>query len=213
MSRLISALVIAVTSLASVQGATILSENFNEFTPQLAVTSAGAFTTSGRTNVDIVATANGFGVLCASPAFGNCVDLDGTGGNSQGILQSGPITLKPGVNYFLSYDLIGSGRGNTTSATVTFGPYSSTITLASGDTSTGIVSGALVTVSSTITTNLSFTSNTPGDVGSILDNVFVRTSTATVPEPSSLFLFASGLLGLGFVAVVARSERCGRQKL
>jgi PEP-CTERM motif len=210
MSRLISALLIAVTSLASVQGATILGENFDELTVQLAATSAGVFTTSGGTNVDITATAIGFGVLCASPAFGNCVDLDGTGGNSQGILQSGPITLKPGVNYFLSYDLIGSGRGNTTSATVTFGPYSSTFTLDSGDTSTGIVSGALVTVSSTTTTNLRFASNTPGEVGSILDNVFVRTSTATVPEPSGLFL---GLLGLGFVAVVVRSERCGRQKV
>jgi PEP-CTERM motif len=211
MSRLISALLIAVTSLASVQGATILGENFDELTVQLAATSAGAFTTSGRTNVDIVVgPANGVGTLCASPAFGTCIDLDGTGGNSQGILQSGPITLKPGVNYFLSYDLIGSGRGNTTSATVTFGPYSSTFTLDSGDTSTGIVSGALVTVSSTTTTNLRFASNTPGEVGSILDNVFVRTSTATVPEPSGLFL---GLLGLGFVAVVVRSERCGRQKV
>ena len=94
-------------ALPAVQAATILSENFNELTASLSVTSAGAFQAIGGTNVDIV------GPLRASPEAGNCVDMDGTGGNPQGILQTvSAFTLTPGTNYFLSFDLIGSQRGH-----------------------------------------------------------------------------------------------------
>ena len=95
------------------QAAVLLSENFDELTPVLATTSAGAFHTINGTNVDIVGDGL-FGSLCASPASGNCVDMDGSGGNSQGQLQSNTaLTLTPGTTYFLSFDLIGSQRGNT----------------------------------------------------------------------------------------------------
>jgi len=57
-----------------------------------------------------------------APESGNVVDLDGTGGNPQGVLQSNSaISLSPGVNYYLSFDLIGSQRGIDTSTTVTLG--------------------------------------------------------------------------------------------
>ncbi len=208
MSKLAFILVAAFVSGEAVHGSTLLNENFNELTAQLAVTSAGAFTTTGGTNVDIVGPANGFGALCAAPASGNCIDLDGSGGNSQGILQSASITLNPGVNYFLSYDLIGSGRGNTTSATVNFGPYLKTFTLAPGDTSSGIVTDALVTVSSATTTNLIFSSNTPGNVGTILDNVLVTSSTSSAtPEPSTMSLFIPALLGLSLLVRRQLSSR------
>src|SRR5215467_1150052 len=132
------------SSSISIQAATILSENFNALTPQLTATSAGAFSTVGGTNVDIVGGAV-FGALCVAPASGNCIDLDGSNGLAQGILQTtAAIALSPGVSYFLSFDLIGSGRGVTTSTTVTFGPYSQTFTLPSGDTSSGIVANQLV---------------------------------------------------------------------
>ena len=98
---------------ASLHAAVILSENFDELTANLGVTSVGAFSTINGTNVDIVGPGDGFGSLCAAPASGNCVDLDGTGGNPQGQLQSN-MTFAPG-SYLLSFDLIGSQRGTTAS--------------------------------------------------------------------------------------------------
>src|SRR5579864_2923631 len=163
---------------ASIQAATLLSENFDALTATLDVTSVGAFSAIGGTNVDIVGPGDGFGALCATPESGNCVDMDGTGGNPQGILQSNTaFSLVPGTNYFLSFDLIGSGRGVTASTTVTFGPYSHTFNLTSGDVTSGIVSNALITVSSPTTANLTFTSNTPGNISDVLDNVLITSGT------------------------------------
>ena len=181
------------------QAATILNENFDELTPMLATTSAGAFSTIGGTNVDIVG-GGLFGNLCVAPESGNCIDLDGSNGNSQGILRTNtPITLEPGVNYFLSFDLIGSQRGVTDSTTVTFGGYSQTFLLSSGDVTDGIVSDQLVTVSSPTTAFLTFTSNTPGNIGSVLDNVLITSSApSAVPEPATLALMSLGFAGLGF---------------
>jgi hypothetical protein len=187
----------------SVQGATLLTENFDELTPVPSATSVGAFSTIGGTNVDIVGSLNGsfFPSLCVLPESGNCVDLDGSGGNPQGILQSvSTFTLNPGTDYFLSFDLIGSQRGNSTLTTVSFGPYSQTFSLASGDDTTGIVSNALVTVGSTTTSHLTFTSNTSGQMGALLDDVLITSSpVGAVPEPSSFLLMAPALLVMGLL--------------
>jgi hypothetical protein len=149
------------------------SENFDNLKPQLSVTSAGSFHTLNGTNVDIVG-GSLFGSLCSAPESGNCIDMGGTGGNPQGMLQStNPITLKPGVKYYLSFDLIGSQRGNTTSTTVTFGPYNQTFILASGDNKSGIVANAPVSVSAPQSAYLTFANNTNTEEGALLDNVRV----------------------------------------
>jgi hypothetical protein len=205
--RLLASLLAVSILPAAGQAATLLDENFNELTPMLAVTSAGAFSTINGTNVDIVGGAL-FGNLCVAPEGGNCIDMDGSGGLSQGVLRSNTaFTLEPGVNYFLSFDLIGSQRGNTASTTVSFGPYDKTFTLASGDVSGGIVSDLRVTVSKPTTTYLMFTSNTPGNVGNLLDNVLVTSGSPVsgVPEPATLGLLALGFAGVGF----ARRQRRG----
>jgi hypothetical protein len=179
--------------------AVLLSENFDELTPMLSATSVGAFHTINGTNVDIVGPGL-FGSLCASPESGNGVDMNGTGGNPQGQLQSNAsFTLIPGTRYLLSFDLIGSQRGVTASTTVSFGPYDQTFTLASGDNSSGIVSNAVITVASTTVAFLTFASNTPGEEGNLLDNVSISTSATAVPEPSDLTLLGSACAGLGFV--------------
>lgn len=170
----------------------ILNENFDELTQQLDVTSAGAFSTINGTNVDIVGNPGSF-PLCNGPESGNCIDMNGSGGNPQGQLQSNMV-FAPG-SYLLSFDLIGDQRGSTASVTVTLGNYDQTFTLASAALTGGVVADAPVTV--TTPSQLLFASDVPGDVGLLLDNVVVSTAgtTTSIPEPSSLLLLGSGLLG------------------
>lgn len=185
---------------APVGANTLLSDNFDELTPWLGVNLAGAFSAVGGTNVDVVG-GGLYGFLCAGPESGNCIDLDGSGGNSQGILQSNQeFQLLPGNDYFLSFDLIGSERGVTTSTTVDFGPYSQTFVLASGDETSGVVTNQLVTVSEPTLTYLTFTSNTPGQIGAVLDNVVLTDPPASAPEPSYVALATVALLGLSLFA-------------
>lgn len=198
MSRSVLLVLVLSMSVVGIQADTIIDENFDALTPQLGVTSVGPFSAIGGTNVDIVGAANGF-ALCAAPESSVCVDLDGTGGNPQGILQSVSINVLPGVDYLLSFDLIGSGRGSSASATVTFGSYDQTFNLASADTTDGIVSNALVTFATPGTANLTFTSNTPGQVGLVLDNVLLTSSGANAPEPSTALLIALPLLAAGLI--------------
>jgi hypothetical protein len=160
----------------------ILQENFDELTPQLTVTSAGTFfNTINPTNVDIVG-GDLFGYLCVPPESGNCLDLDGSDGLSQGDLVSTTFTLNPGILYTLSFDLIGSQRDVTTSTTVSLGSYySQTFVLDSGDITSGIVTTQFTVPSTTTNNYLEFKSNTPGNVGALLDNVSI-----TAPSQNTL---------------------------
>ena len=178
---------------------TLLSENFDELGLGLTVTSVGAFQTIDGTNVDIIGSDYGY---CVSPESGNCVDMGGTyGNNPQGVLQSvEEFTLLPGIDYYLSFNLIGDQRGSDGSTIVTFGPYDQTFNLSSFDDTDGIVTDALITVSTPTPAYLTFTNNLNvdyGNIGELLDNVEITSSASAVPEPTTLALFGAGLLGLG----------------
>ena len=145
------------------------------------------------------------------PNPGTVVDLGGSGGNSFGQLQSVAITLNPGT-YSLSFDLVGSQRGVTTTTGVTLAPasgpslYSHDFTLASNDDASGIVNNAMFIVSGSpetvfLTFDLLAGAN---NVGSLLDDVSIQSSASTVPEPGSLFLLESGLAALA--GLVRRSR-------
>ena len=177
-----------------VHATTIFSENFDEVTPALGVSSAGAFTAINGTNVDVVGGAL-FGSLCHAPESGNCVDMGGSGGkNPSGDIElTTALNLAPGT-YYLSFDLIGSQRDTTTMTTVDFGSYTQTFTLGPLDFTSGIVSNqAVVWAGGPI--QLRFVDNSPANnIGALLDNITV-TDASTVPEPESLVLLATGLLG------------------
>ena len=68
--------------------------------------------------------------------------------------------------------------------TVTFGTYSQTFTLASGDTTTGIVVQQPVAL--TAPGHLLFVSNTGGNIGLLLDNVRVEPVTLEVSYAANL---------------------------
>jgi hypothetical protein len=43
---------------------------------------------------------------------------------------------------------------------------------------------------------LKFTSNTPGNIGALLDNVKLASTLSPTPEPSTFFLFLGGIIFL-----------------
>jgi hypothetical protein len=195
-------------------------ENFNELGPSESITTAGAFYTINGTNVDAIGGAsldpsvNYFAGICGAPQSLTCIDLNGTvnapGNSSQGQLQAAFLGLAP-ANYTLSFDLIGAGgaaygRNVTTSTTVTFGGasctssstatcmYNQTFTLGSTDVTDGIVLEFPLTIAQPGDFFLTFTSNTSGYVGALLDNVVFVDPSDPVPEPSTVSLLGAALL-------------------
>ncbi|HEY1468102.1 MAG TPA: PEP-CTERM sorting domain-containing protein [Candidatus Acidoferrum sp.] len=135
-----------------------------------------------------------------APESGNCLDMDGSTG-AAGQITSAMMSLAPGT-YTLSFDLIGSQRGLTTSTTVTLGSlFNQTFILGSSDVASGIVNDT-ITVASPTTAALIFTSNTPGNIGALLDNVNFAAASVATPEPATL-----SLLGIGLVGLMARRRR------
>ena len=167
----------------------IFSENFSAVTP-------GTFTLGQAVGTGFTVTAGSidavgagfFGALCVGGETAPCVDLNGS---SAGTLATSGLVLIPG-NYLLSFVLNGSQRGVDASTTVSLGALFTQTYITPSATANNMINQA-ITVASGTTAVLSFASNTPGFIGSLLDNVSLSTEASAIPEPSSLLLCLGAL--------------------
>jgi hypothetical protein len=130
-----------------------------------------------------------------SPQDGNFAGYFGPVGDTATISQT--IATTPGDEYSLSFYLANPVGGTPNYFNVTFGNSSFSFT------NFGVAFGwqqfTLTTLATSDQTQLSFTfRNDPAYW--FLDNVTVEQSGGTVPEPSTLVLFGSGVLGLAGIA-------------
>lgn len=164
-------------------------------------------------SVDVLGPAFGPG-LCVSPASGQCVDLDGD--DQGGIYVDLNLTAGP---YNLAYVLDGSqrllygtfGPAVNSSIIVTLGTFYSRTFTDIPAFSSGSYSD-IINVSSPGVARLSFVSQTPGPIGTLLDTVLLSavSSDSPTPEPATLGLAGVALCAFGFVAV-RRGRPGGKQ--
>jgi hypothetical protein len=183
----------AATFLSAAANASIIfQDNFDSEGSALNYTAFSNWIVSDGT-VDVVSSGT-YGISCAS-GVGKCVDLDGSTGNA-GKLTSTLLSLAAG-SYTFSFDISGNQRGYVQDSMVmTLGGFlNQSFSLASSDPwATKIYN---FTVSSATSNYIVFNHAAGDNVGIMLDNVSL-TKTSDVPEPSAMFLFGLGLLGLGF---------------
>jgi PEP-CTERM motif len=152
---------------------------------------------SGGT-IDVVGTGF-FQTLCSSgsPSPARCIDLDGSRRAAGQITTKTALSFAPG-SYTLSFYMSGSRRGETN--TVNFGIgglLTDSLTLPSASPWTPYSYSFTVALA---TNAFLFFDNLGGDNrGALLDNVSVDLVSADIaPEPTSIVLIGSGLVGLVF---------------
>jgi hypothetical protein len=164
--------------------------------------SNGSFETGDFTGWTVSGDTTFTGVCDVSTCPGNFAPIDGTyaayfGPVGDNATISQTIATTPGDEYSLSFYLANPVGGTPNYFNVTFGNSSFNFT------NFGVAFGwqqfTLTTLATSDQTQLSFTFRNDPSYW-FLDNVTVQQSGGTLPEPSTLVLFGSGVLGLAGIA-------------
>ena len=224
----VAGLALAFSGAAPALAATIYSNTFDTENGGLTATNYAAFTGISVTDgsVDLVHTGDGYGINCAGGP-GGCVDLQGSTSETSR-LDIASFSFAANTLYTFSFDLSGDQRGggedgwfvgvsydsnnvyNFFRLGGAFGDADLLQGFATGGSSTG---GSLQPSDGFQRYSIGFNlqnagsatfyigSNTPGNVGPILDNVLVESSSAAVPEPAT---WAMMIAGFGLVGGLMR---------
>jgi hypothetical protein len=139
-------------------------------------------------------TSGAYGLFLDPTDTTNTVHLEKTTSSSASYLAAGNPTLTVGTDYNASLSIIGSNlvaklwkSGDPESGALVLNYTDTTSPYASGTTAVAIVAFDGLVPSGVFTVN--------SDHG----NTFTSAAVSSVPEPASLFLLGSGLMGLGFL--------------
>lgn len=198
MKTLFAAGFLALASVAPAGASTVFSDDFSGYGALEVLNAPDAlfapyWTTTGGGTVDYL-TSGGYHGSDLCSGGGNCVDLDGSNGNS-GLFSTTQV-FDQGV-YNLLFQMVGSGRGTTETVTITLGSFSKTFQIGSTE---ALSQASFGTDFFNIHVGaggsaLSFQNSGGDNIGAILK--YTEVATAAVPVPAAGGLMMLGLAGLG----------------